>query len=103
MGPPATTPEQRENQLISLAADLAESQLRNGTASAQVVTHFLKLGSSRERLEQARLTQENLLISAKIEQMASQERIEGLYTEAMKAFGVYSGQEEIGYDGGFED
>lgn len=101
---PATTPDERENQLISLASDLAETQLRSGTASSQVVTHFLKLGSSRERLEQKRLEQENLLISAKIEQMASQDRIEGLYAQAMAAFGVYSGQEpELGYGDEYED
>ena len=45
--PPVMTPEARENQLISLAIDLAEQQLRNGTASSQVITHYLKLGSSK--------------------------------------------------------
>lgn len=88
---PATTPEQRENQLISLAVDLAEKQLANGTASAQVISHYLKLGSSRERLEQERLARENQLLQAKAEQIASQARIEELYTEAIKAMQSYSG------------
>lgn len=95
---PATTPEGREQQLISLAADLAERQLEEGTASAQVMTHFLKLGSTRERAEQERLKNENLLLSAKIEQMASQQRIEALYAEALSAMRSYAGQEVDVYD-----
>jgi hypothetical protein len=90
---PATTPEGRENQLISLAADLAEKQLKEGTASAQIVTHLLKLGSTRERAEQERLKNENLLLAAKIEQLASAQRIEGLYEQALNAMRSYSGQE----------
>ena len=88
---PATTPEGRENQLISLAADLAERQMQDGSASAQVITHFLKLGSSRERLEQERLQRENLLLAAKVDQMASSQRIEMLYAEALDAMRTYSG------------
>lgn len=90
---PGTTPEVRENQLINAAVELAEKQIREGTASAQVITHFLKMGSSREKLEQKRLEQENRLVSAKIEQMASQARVEDLYTKAIKAFRSYAGQE----------
>lgn len=88
---PATTLEGRENQLISLASDLAEKQLVAGTASAQVMTHFLKLGSTREKLEQARLQQENLLLSAKIDQMASARRVEELYENALNAMRTYGG------------
>jgi hypothetical protein len=91
---PATTPEGRENQLISLASDLAEQQLLNGTASSQVITHFLKLGSSRERLEQERLQRENLLLSAKIDHIASTKRIEELYATALNAMRQYAGQED---------
>ena len=76
---PATTPDGRENQLISLASDLAEKQLVDGTASSQVLTHFLKLASSRERLEQERLQNENLLLSAKVDQIRSGQKIEELY------------------------
>lgn len=90
---PATTLEGRENQLISLASDLAERQLTDGTASSQIVTHFLKLGSTRERLEQAKIEQENLLLSAKIEALASSRRMEELYTDAIRAMRTYSGQE----------
>lgn len=90
---PATTPEGRENQLVSIAVDLAEKQLREGTASAQVISHFLKLGSSREQLEQARLAQENKLLEAKIEAMASQARMEELYGKAIDAMRSYGGQE----------
>lgn len=96
---PATTPEGREQQLVSLAADLAERQLLEGSASAQVITHFLKLGSTRERVEQERLKNENLLLSAKIEQMASGKRIEELYETALNAMRTYSGQDEY-YDDG---
>jgi hypothetical protein len=95
---PATTPEGRENQLISLASDLAERQLAEGTASSQVITHFLKLGSSRERLEQERLQRENLLLSAKVDQMASSRRIEELYETALNAMRQYAGQHVELYD-----
>jgi hypothetical protein len=95
---PATTPEGSENRLISLAADLAERQLREGTASAQVITHFLKMASTRERLEQERLQNENLLLSAKIEQIASNQRIEQMYEEALNAMRSYSGQTVEAYD-----
>ncbi len=95
---PATTPEGRENQLISLAADLAERQLTAGNASAQVITHFLKLGSTREKLEQERLHRENLLLSAKVEQIASSNRIEDLYKTALNAMRSYSGQDDNSYD-----
>ncbi len=89
---PATTPEGRENQLISLAVDLTEKQLINGTASSQVITHFLKLASSREKLEQERLHRENLLLSAKIDQIASSRRIEEMYSAALNAMKAYTGR-----------
>lgn len=89
--PPATTPEARENQLISAAYDLAEERLLGGTASAQEVTHFLKLGSSREKLEQERLQNENALTQAKIELMQSQQRQEELIADALNAMRGYQG------------
>ncbi len=89
---PATTPEGRENQLISDAYELAEKQIRDGTASAQVITHFLKLGSTREKLEQMRLTHENELTRVKIENAESAKRTEELYTRALNAMRTYSGQ-----------
>lgn len=89
---PATTPEARENQLISLAVDLAEKQIREGSASAQVVSHYLKLGSSREKLEQLRLEKENDLLDAKREAIASAQRVEEMYTKALDAMRSYAGQ-----------
>lgn len=89
---PATTPEGRENQLISLAVELAERQLIDGTASSQVITHFLKLASTREALEQKRLENENLLLSAKVDALASQKKVEELYEQALKAMKTYSGR-----------
>jgi len=89
---PATTPEGRENQVVSQAMDLAEQQIRNGTASSQVITHFLKLGSTREILEQERLRHENELTKVKIEALESQKRVEELYKEALDAMRSYSGE-----------
>jgi hypothetical protein len=92
--PPGTTPEARENQLIAAAVDLAERQIRDGTATSQVITHYLKLGSSREKLEQERLAQENQLLKVRAETMASQKKIEELYERAIVAMRGYTGQEE---------
>lgn len=89
---PALSPEARENQLVSLAVDLAEEQLRNGTASAQVITHYLKLGSSREKLEKEKLALENELTKAKTEAAGSAKHIEELYEQAIVAMKKYSGQ-----------
>jgi hypothetical protein len=95
---PATTDEGRESQLVSLAIDLAEKQLTEGTASAQVVTHYLKLGSTRERLEQERLHRENLLLDSKVEMMASAKRVEELYSQALTAMRDYAGQPQPEYE-----
>ena len=91
---PALTPEARENQLISLAVDLAERQLLEGTASSQVITHYLKLGSTKERLEKEKLIEENKLLRAKTENLQSMKRVEELYTEALNAMRNYAGQGE---------
>lgn len=88
---PASTPEGRENQLIAGAYDLAERQIREGTASSQVITHFLKLGSSREKLEQERLANENELLSVKKEALEAQARVEGLIGDALEAMRSYTG------------
>lgn len=87
---PALTPEARENQLISLAVDLAEQQLIEGTASSQVITHYLKLGSTKERLEKEKLEQENELLRAKTEALQSAQRVEELYANALDAMRNYS-------------
>lgn len=91
-GRPAVTEEGRENQLVSLAIDLAEKQLEAGTASSQVITHYLKLGSTRERLEQERLHRENQLLDSKVEMMASAKRVEELYETALNAMRMYAGR-----------
>lgn len=91
--PPATTPEARENQLVSQAVDLAERQLLDGTASAQVITHYLKLGSSREKLEQERLRYENEFLQVKMDAVASAKRVEELYSQALDAMRSYNGQD----------
>lgn len=95
---PATTLEGRENQVISMAVDLAERQIRDGTASSQIITHYLKLGSTRERLEQEKMVRELELMAAKIEALESNKRIEELYTEAIEAMRIYAGQDPSGED-----
>jgi hypothetical protein len=83
--------------MISLAEKLAEEQMRNGTASAQVITHYLKLGSTREQLEQQRIAGEVKLQEAKIQAMASSERLEAMYEKAILALRGYQGlpEEEV--------
>lgn len=88
---PALTPEARENQMVALAVDLAEKQLREGTASSQVITHYLKLGSTKERIEKEILEKQKELITAKTEALQSAKRIEELYTDAISAMKSYSG------------
>lgn len=90
---PALTPEARENQMIAYAVDLAEKQLREGTASSQVITHYLKLGSSKERLEREKLERENELLRAKAESLQSAQRSEEVYEKALQAMRSYSGQD----------
>lgn len=87
--PTASTPEGRENQMINLAIDEAERQIRAGTASSQIVTHYLKLGTTRESLEQERLRRENTLLEARATAMANAERMEELMREALDAFRGY--------------
>jgi len=92
--PPAKTPEAKENQLISMAFDLAEKKIIDGTASSQVITHFLKLGSTKEKIEKEILEQQKELITAKTEALRSQKRIEDLYANALNAMRRYSGTPE---------
>lgn len=91
---PALSPEARENQLVALATDLAEKQLREGTASSQVITHYLKLGSSKERIEKEILEKQKELIEAKTENLQSVKRIDELYSQALDAMRSYSGHGE---------
>lgn len=91
---PATTAEAREHQLIAAAVDLAEKQILAGNATSQVITHYLKLGSTREALEKERLRNENELLRAKVESLASQGRAEELYEKAVAAMRKYAGNPE---------
>lgn len=91
--PPARTPEERENQMISLAMDLVEERLRAGTASSQETTHFLKLATQKSKLEERALEEEIKLKSAKTDAIAAAQRIEELYSSAIAAFKSYNGQE----------
>ena len=88
---PALTPEARENQMISLAVDLAEKQLQEGTASSQVITHYLKLGSMREKLEREKLAEENKLLRARTKSIEESADMKDLYVNAIKAMARYSG------------
>lgn len=91
---PAKTVEARENQLVSMAVDLAEKQLRDGTASSQVITHYLKLGSTKEKLEREILETQRDLMVAKTEALQSHKKTEALFTEALSAMRQYSGKED---------
>ena len=90
---PALTPEAREAQMIALATDCAEKQMREGKASSQVIVHYLKLGTQRNKLELEKLKRETELLSAKTTAIQSAEKVEQLYQEAMAAMRSYSGQD----------
>lgn len=87
----ASSPESRENQVIAMAYDLAEKQIREGTASAQVITHFLKMGSTKEREERETMKEQRRLLAAKTESLENSKRMENLFTDALKAMREYSG------------
>ena len=91
--PPARTPEEEENYMIGIAVKAAEDQILSGKASSQLLTHYLKLATAKERLEKQKLEAEVELIKAKKEYMDSQKQLDALYTEAMKAFAAYSGND----------
>ncbi len=101
---PATTPQAREHQLVAMAYDLVEKKILEGTASSQELVHFLKLGSSREMLEQERIRNDNSLTQKKIEMMESAKRVEEMYGAALEAMRSYSGQspeDEVGDQGDY--
>lgn len=91
---PATTPIDREQQMINYADQLAEKQLREGTASAQVITHYLKAGSERDRLEREKIANENLRLTAQIKQIESQSTSGELMEKVLAALQVYAGADE---------
>lgn len=92
--PPALTVEGRENQLIAAAYDLAERRILEGTASSQELTYFLKLGSSKTKLENEKLREEVTHLRAKTESLQAQVNNEALLDRALKAFRSYRGEEE---------
>ncbi len=92
--PPATSEEARLAQLINLANDVAEQQMRDGTASAQVITHYLKLGTEKARLERDILREQARLYAAKTDELESHKRSEELYAEAIAAMRKYSGVDD---------
>lgn len=92
---PAKTPEARERQLCALAVDLAEQQLRDGTASSQIITHYLKLATEREKLETERVRAEVQLAESKAKAIDAERETQAAYKEAMAAFARYSGQPEL--------
>ena len=87
---PAITPEGREDQMIAYAINLAEEQLRNGTASSQVITHYLKLGSMKERQERQKLSEEIKLLQAKTEAIKSERERNELYSQVIEAIRTYT-------------
>lgn len=89
---PALTPEAKENEMIALATKEAERRLRDGTASPQIIVHYLKLGSTKTELEREKLKAENKLLHAKTDYLESNARVEELFNQAMTAFGIYSGK-----------
>lgn len=91
---PAFTPDDREAQMISLAIDCAERQMREGTASSQIITHYLKLAASTTELEKKKVEQEIKLTEAKIEGIKSDARMEQLFSDAIAAMRSYSGTNE---------
>lgn len=91
---PALTPEARENQLIAEAIDLAEKQITEGTASSAVICHYLKLGSTKAKLENEKLQEENKLLRAKTEALESQKNVEQLYKDAIAAMSEYRGVDD---------
>lgn len=99
---PVRTPQAKENQLIDMAFKLAQEKLQNGTASSQLITHFLKLATTREELENDRLRAELDLSRAKIKQIESQATSQELYAEALSAFRSYSGS-NTSYEEEYDD
>lgn len=99
---PAMTPEDQEDQLISLAVDLAIKRLREGTASNQLVSELIKLGTTKERLAKEKLQRENEMLRAKTEALEAAKNNGEKYAAAIKAMRAYSGYPDVD-DDDFED
>ena len=94
---PELDPEARQAQLINLAELQAEKMMLEGNAPAQIVVHYLKLATLRERKEIELLERQTKLAQAKIDAIESGRREEELYAKAIEAMKMYS------YDGGGDD
>lgn len=95
----ATSMEARENELISLAYDAAEKRIREGTATSQEIVHFLKLGSSTDRLQKELMESEMKLKDARIQSLESADHLEKIYSDAIEAMKRYSGHEDDNTEG----
>lgn len=95
---PAETLEARENQMIALATKVAEQQMKDGTASAMVITHYLKLGTEKAKLERKQLEADIELKKAKVEAIESSRRMEALYKDAIEAMKLYTGARDDDYE-----
>lgn len=91
-GRPAITPEARENQMIALAMDLVEQRLLDGSASSQETTHFLKLATTKYRVELETMKEQKKLIAAKTEELEGRKETKAMFEEAIKAMRTYSGK-----------
>lgn len=100
---PGLTPEAREKQLIALAVDLVEQRLRDGTASSQETTHFLKLAAQENKIKLERMKLENDLIRAKTQSLKDAADMKSLYENAIAAMRRYGGHEEIEEDDDYDD
>lgn len=87
---PASTPEAREQQLVNLAVQLAEKQLRDGTASPSIINHYLKIASRREVLEREILEKQSKLIEAKAQNINKDREAEDLAKAAIEAMKNYN-------------
>lgn len=92
--PPARSLENRENQLIAKAYEVAEERLNNGTASAQEIVHFLRMGAAKAQLEKKKLEAETMLLQSKRDAVDSAKRSDIKYQEAIEAFREYNGQSD---------
>lgn len=86
---PATSPEARENQMIALAIDEAERQMREHTASPLIITHYLKLGSIKGQIEKEILERERELVTAKTDSLKASQKSEAFYNEVLSAMSSY--------------
>lgn len=89
--PIARTPEAQENEMIALAMEAARKKIEDGSASSQIIVHFLQLGTEKARLEREKLRAESTLAMAKAEAMKSLQTSDQITEEALSAFKRYQG------------